>query len=126
MAQLGELKNNEEKFKAAGAEVIAVFREESKGVEGLEIIKKRAGAGFTYALDTGKKKTARYSPGRRKFDNYVIDKSGIIRAVINGDLRNRAKSDELLKTVSGLQKTEPAEDKKKDKQAAKSSKSDKQ
>ena len=41
MRQLGELGKSAEKFKAAGAEVIAVFREEKKEVEGLKAIVER-------------------------------------------------------------------------------------
>ncbi len=85
-------------------EVIAVFREERQGVEGLEKMKKSSKTNFTMALDTGKKQTAIYSPGRLVFDNYVIDSNGKIAAIIPGDLRKRAKSEELLKVLKGLKK----------------------
>lgn len=102
MRQLGELKQNAEKFQSLNTEVIAVFREEEKGVEGLEIIKEKTGTPFTLALDTGKAKTGRYSPGKGEFSTYVIDAKGSVRGIIIGDLRNRAKSDELLKTLEQI------------------------
>lgn len=96
MRQLGELKNNADKFKAQGVEVIAVFREEAKGVEGLAMIKERTGVDFTLCLDQGAEKTSQYSPGKKQFANYVVDSSGVIRGIIDGDLKNRAKATELL------------------------------
>ena len=99
MAQLGELEKSAEKFAEHNVEVIAVFREEREGVAGLQKIKDKIEADFTLALDTGKENTGKYSPGRREFASYVIDKSGVIQAVISGDLRNRAKSNELLETI---------------------------
>ena len=102
MAQLGELKKNADKFQAMGVEVIAVFREDKKGVEGLEIIKKKTGVEFTLALDTGANNTSKYSPVKKTFDNYVVDKTGVITKIIEGDLRNRAKSKQLLDELGKL------------------------
>ena len=102
MRQLGELKKNAAKFKEQGVEVIAVFREESKGVDGLEIIKTKTGVEFTLGLDKGAEQTSRYSPGRMQFANYVINKSGVICGIIDGDLRNRAKSAQLLEVVASI------------------------
>lgn len=102
MAQLVQLNKSSEKFKEANVEIIVTFREESKGVEGLEAIKEKTKVPFTLALDTPADKTKRYSPEKMRFDNYVIDKNGIITAIIEGDLRNRAKADELLKEIAKL------------------------
>lgn len=102
MRQLGELKKSADRFKEQGVEVIAVFREEAKGVEGLEIIKEKTEVEFTLCLDKDAEKTSRYSPGRRQFAGYVIDKSGVICGFIDGDLRNRAKSEQLLEIVASL------------------------
>ncbi len=85
-----------------GVEVIAVFREEAKGVEGLQIIKDKTGVNFTLCLDTDAEHTSRYSPGRGEFDNYVIDKQGNIAAIIDGTLRKRALSDKLFEILEGL------------------------
>lgn len=92
MSQLVELRNNSKKdFEKHNVEVIAIFREEKEGQTGLKKIQKRAKTEFTLALDLDKKKTGRYSPKRRTFDNYVIDKSGKIIAIIDGTLRVRGK-----------------------------------
>lgn len=107
MAQLVELHKNADQIKNAGAEVIAVFREESKGVEGLKAIKKKTSVDFLLGLDTPAKKTARYSPAKMEFSSYVLDTKGTIRGIIKGDLRNRAKTEQLLKIVAKLS---PAED----------------
>ena len=104
MNQLVELGKNAEKFKAAGAEVIAVFREEQKEEYGLKAILKKTSTTYTLALDNGKKKTARYSVGKGEFAGYVINPEGIITKIIQGDLRNRAKSAELLEAVEAATK----------------------
>jgi len=104
MRQLGELKKSEDKFKELGVEIIAIFREDEKGVEGLEIIKEKAKVGFTLAFDKGKKQTGSYSPGRREFSNYVIGPDGKVAAIIEGDLRNRAKSKQLFEELEKLTK----------------------
>lgn len=102
MRQLGELKSKADTFKQQGVEVIAVFREEKKGEEGLAAIKERSGVDFTLCLDLGAEKTRPYSPGKMQFANYVVDASGVIRGVIDGDLKNRAKSAELLSALDRI------------------------
>ena len=114
MAQLGELKKNEDKFESMGVEVIAVFREDQKGIEGLELIRKKTGVKFRLALDTGAKQTAKYSPVKRTFDNYIVNQTGVITKVIEGDLRNRAKSDQLLQELGKLTSSDPETDAKTD------------
>ena len=104
MRQLVELKKNQDKFQELGVEVIAVFREEQKGVEGLEIIKEKTEVSFTLALDTPAEQTAKYSPGRREFSNFVIDADGKVVAMIEGDLRNRAKFEQLLEAIEAIKK----------------------
>lgn len=104
MKQLVELGKNADKFKAAGAEVIAVFREEQKEEEGLKAIVQKTSTTFTLALDNGKKNTSRYSTGNREFTGYVIDTKGMITKIFKGDLRNRATSDEILKALAAASK----------------------
>ena len=99
MNQLVELGKNANAFTEAGAEVIAVFREEKEEVEGLNKIVDKTKTTFTLALDNGNEQTARYSTGRREFTGYVINPKGVITKVIEGDLRNRAKSAELIEAV---------------------------
>lgn len=110
MGQLVELNKNADKFKEMGVEVIAVFREEAKGVEGLEAIKKRTKVDFTLCLDTGKKKTARYSDGRGEFTNYVIDPNGVVQKIIKGNLKTRANSEQLLSALEKISANKKADD----------------
>ena len=102
MRQLGELNKNASKFEELGVEVIAVFREESKGVDGLQKIKDKTQVNFTLGLDPGAKQTATYSPAKMEFSGYVVDKSGVIQGIINGSLRNRAKSDQFLEILTSI------------------------
>ncbi len=121
MRQLGELGKSAEKFKAAGAEVIAVFREEKKEVEGLKAIVEKTSTPFTLALDNGKKKTSRYSAGNREFTGYVINSKGVITKIFQGDLRNRAKSAELLEALGAKKEMTDATEGSATKEAAKGS-----
>ena len=107
MNQLVELGKNKAAFAEAGAEVIAVFREEKEGEAGLAKIKEKTKTTFTLALDTGKEQTPRYSVGRREFTGYVINPKGVITKVFQGDLRNRAKSAELIEAIKAA--SSPAE-----------------
>lgn len=102
MRQLGELKENAEKFEEAGLEIIAIFREEREGVEGLKKIKEKTGVDFTLCLDTGAEKTSAYSPGRGKFDNYLIGSDGKVAAIFDGSLTKRALSEQLLEAIEKL------------------------
>lgn len=100
MRQLVELNKNAAEFRSAGVDVIAIFREESKGVEGLSLIEEKTRFEFQLALDGRKKQTPRFAPGRGDFSSYVVNKEGIITAIINGDLKNRANSKQLLDAVA--------------------------
>ena len=106
MNQLVELGKNANAFTEAGAEVIAVFREEKEEVAGLQKIVNKTKTTFTLALDNGKKQTPRYSAGRREFTGYVINPKGVITKVFEGDLRRRAKSAELIEAVKATMKKE--------------------
>ena len=101
MKQLVELGKKADEFKKSKTEIIAVFREEKKGEDGLKAIKDKTKTTYTLALDSGNKKTGRYSTGRREFTGYVINPEGKITKILKGDLRNRAKADELLKAING-------------------------
>jgi peroxiredoxin len=103
MRQLVELRKNSDQFEEYGVEIICVFREEAKGVEGLKLVKDKTKVDFTLALDRDKEKTRKYSPGRRKFDNYVIDKNGVICAIIDGSLRKRALAKQLLAALEEIE-----------------------
>ncbi|MEM8671621.1 MAG: redoxin domain-containing protein [Planctomycetota bacterium] len=103
MKQLVQLKEYESEFKALNAELLFVFREESEGVEGLKKIKQKYDPPYLLSIDLNKKQTAAYSAKRRTFDNFVIDKEGVVRAVIDGTLRDRAKADELIKVLKSIE-----------------------
>ena len=103
MKQLVELQKEADRFAALNTELIFVFREEREGVEGLKKIQERTKSKFTLAVDLGAKQTSAYSPKTRTFDNYVIDKKGTIRGVIDGTLRVRASAEQLLKILEGIE-----------------------
>ena len=103
MKQLGELqKNGAQQFKELGVEVVAVFREEREGIAGLKKIKNRTKVDFTLALDTPANATKAYSNGRKEFDNYLVDGTGVIRGVIDGSVKTRAQSEQLVKMIKSL------------------------
>ena len=103
MKQLVELQKNYAKFKSLKTEVIAVFREEEEGVEGLETSKKNTGAEFLFLDDPESKATKAYSQGS-KFTTYVIDGEGVIRAVLDGTLRKRPLAAAVLEELAKLGK----------------------
>lgn len=108
MKQLGELQGHAKAFEALDAELIFVFREEREGVEGLKKIQKRFPTKYTLTLDFDKKSSEAYSSQRGTFDNYVIGKDGKIAEVIDGTLRTRATSKQLIEVLEKLQaKEEP-------------------
>ena len=70
----------------------------------MKLIKAATNTSYTLALDTGKKKTARYSAGNREFTGYVIDPKGVIKSIFKGDVRNRATSEQLLNALAEVSK----------------------
>ncbi len=104
MKQLVELQEHADAFEELNTEVIFVFREERDGVSALKKMKEKFKTTFTLTLDFQKKSTKLYSPANRTFDNYVIDSEGVVRAVIDGTLRTRAKADALLKVLGAIEK----------------------
>ena len=104
MRQLVQLKERESEFKALNAELLFVFREEQEGVDGLKKIKEKHDPPYLLSVDLNKKETGVYSSKRMTFDNFVIDSKGVVRAVIDGTLRDRAKGDELIKVLKEIEK----------------------
>lgn len=104
MRQLVQLNENAEEFRKLNAELVFVFREEREGVDGLKKIKERTKTGYTLALDFDRKSTAAYSPAKMTFDNYVVDKSGIIKGIVPGKLRTRATAEQLLSVLREIEK----------------------
>lgn len=76
-----------------------MFREEKKGVDGLQIIKEKTKTPYTLAVDLNNEKTGRYSSKKGEFTGYVIDGTGTITGIFDGNLRNRAKSDAFLTAI---------------------------
>lgn len=85
-------------------EVICIFREEKDGVSGLKKVLANTKTPFTLAIDTDKKSTKPYSTKQMTFDNFVIDKTGNVKAIIPGTLRDRATAEELIKSLNEIEK----------------------
>jgi peroxiredoxin len=102
MRQLVELKKYADQFKALNAELVFVFREESEGIEGLKKIKEKHDPPYRLMLDFEKNSSRAYSPEKMAFDNYVIDSTGKVRAIVDGNLRERATAEELLKLLKQI------------------------
>ena len=104
MRQLGELnKNGKKEFKKLGVEVVAVFREEKDGLAGLQKVETKTKVPFTLALDTPATATKAYSNGRKEFANYVVDKNGVIRGIIDGTVKTRARASKLIEIVKSVE-----------------------
>lgn len=103
MRQLVELQKHAEDFKKLNTELVVVFREEAEGVAGLKKIKSKTRTTFTLAVDKDKKSTAGYSTKRMTFDNFVVEKTGVLKVAVDGTLRTRATADELLKTLKAIE-----------------------
>ena len=85
-------------------EVICIMREEADGVSGLKKVLANTKTPFTLAIDKDKKSTKPYSTKQRTFDNFVIDKTGNVKAIIPGTLRDRATAEELIKQLNEIEK----------------------
>lgn len=83
--------------------MICIFREESEGVAGLKKTLAATKSPFTLAVDKDKKSTKAYSSKRMTFDNFVVDKDGVVRAIIPGTLRDRATAEALLKALQSIE-----------------------
>ena len=107
MRQLVELQKQADEFKKLNVELLFVFREEGEGVAGLKKIEKKVAEGnrkhFVLAIDPQTKSSAMYSSGRTTFDNYVIDSKGVIRAEIDGTLRDRATAKQLIAALKKIE-----------------------
>lgn len=90
-------------FKDLNTELIFVYREESEGVAGLKKIQSKVDTDYHLCLDANKESAKTYSPKRGTFDNYVIDSRGIVRGIVDGTLRDRAKAEELMKILRKIE-----------------------
>lgn len=115
MGQLVKLQERADEFRALDTEVIVVFREERDGIEGLKKTREKTKTTFRLGLDLNKDATAVWSSKQGQFANYVVDRHGIVRGMVDGDLRDRATADELLqilKTVNTDTSSEDSDDQK--------------
>jgi peroxiredoxin len=87
-------------FKQANAEIVAVFRDDSGRVDGLKKIREAAKATFPLLTDYESQKTKPYSPDG--YAAYVVDRMGIIRAIVPGSETLRPDADKLLEAVKQL------------------------
>lgn len=100
MVKLGE---HAREFNELNSEVICIFREEREGPAGLAKVKKNTKTTFTLAVDRDKASTGAYSPKRMTFDNFVIDKTGRVKAIVPGTLTDRATAEELIKHLKEIE-----------------------
>lgn len=102
-----QLQEHTAEFEKLNAKLVFVFREESDGVDGLKKIEAKVAKAnrktILLGLDLNKKSSAAYSSKNRTFDNFVIDSKGIIRGRVDGTLKDRATSDELLKLLKSIE-----------------------
>jgi peroxiredoxin Q/BCP len=87
-------------FRKAGAEVVAVFREDQAKVEGLQKVRTATKAEFVLLSDFRAEQTKAYSP--EGYAAYVIDQKGVIRAIVPGTKAGRPDVDKLLESVTSL------------------------
>lgn len=90
-------------FEALNAEIICIFREESEGAKGLQKVQDKIETTFTLAVDRDKASTEPYSTKRMTFDNFVIDKTGKVKAIIPGTLKIRATAEQLIKNLKEIE-----------------------
>jgi alkyl hydroperoxide reductase subunit AhpC len=88
-------------FKKLDTEIVAIFREEEAGVEGLEKSIKRIDAKFPMLLDLKSKKTKAYSG--EGFATYIVDKEGKIAAMLPGTKTKRPGPTAILTKLKALQ-----------------------
>jgi len=102
MAQLVQLQKHASAFKELKTEVIVVFREEQSGSDGLQKIKAKTKTTFTLAVDLDKKSSSQYSSEKSAFNNYVIDKTGVVRDKIDGTKFRRASAEKLIESLKSI------------------------
>lgn len=97
-----QLKKFEKQFADLETEVIVVFREDRKQVEGLKITKKKTQAPFTVLDDLGSQQTKVYSIDG--FDTFIIGKDGTIKAKLDGVKKTRPGGEPIIAELQKLKK----------------------
>lgn len=106
MRQLGQLHRSYGEFEKLNTEIVAVFREEKDGVEGLRKSRASSKAEFPFGLDTDAEATAAYS--HDGFNTYIVDTQGTLRATLKGTKMVRPSAEEILKKLSKTLNSEAA------------------
>ncbi|MBI1346168.1 redoxin domain-containing protein [bacterium] len=101
MGHMQALQKQLAEFESAGAQVVAVFRENTEGVAGLKKVQMASKAEFLLLDDPKGEHTKPYSP--EGYDAYVVDQAGKIRVVIDGTKTGRPAPEKLLQAVKELQ-----------------------
>ena len=104
MKQLVQLQENLAQFKGLRVKVIGLLRNEPLRGEGLKLAQKKTKAEFPLGYDIKAKATRRYAP---RFTIYLIDKSGIIRAILPPeDGKRPVKPSVIIEELKKLRKAE--------------------
>jgi len=94
------LQQQYQKIQALGAEVIAIQRENKDGPSGLKRTARNSGARFVVAGDLGAKATGHYSRGG--FHTYIVDRQGVIQAVLTGRKFDRPTGQQILARLKSV------------------------
>lgn len=97
MRQLGQLQSHYDEIKDMDTEIVAVFREDEKGAEGLKTAREKCRATFPFVMDLGAEHTTAYS--HDKFSTYVIAQDGTIKSELSGTKMLRPSADDILAKV---------------------------
>lgn len=90
------------KIKELGAEVLVVFREDQKEVEGMKIAAQKSGAAFGLLSDLGRKATPRYEGLGQTFKTYIISKEGKVKYILTGNKFVRPNAQAVLEALKKM------------------------
>lgn len=97
-AHMRSLQKSYPKMKELGAELVVVYREDDAA--GVKKAIANAKAEFPMVVDQNKKQTGSYSPVG--YDVYVVDKEGVVRAVLEGTKAARPSAKDILAELEKL------------------------
>ena len=99
------LQKDYDKIKAQGAEVLVIFREDKKEVDGLKISAAKTGAKFNLLTDLGRKVTSAYQGYGKTFNTYVIGKDGKVHKILGGNKFVRPNAQIIIEALKSANKT---------------------
>lgn len=100
--QVVHLQKDYTAIQAQNADVLIVFREDGKEVDGLKLSAARSGADFNLLTDLGRKSTPLYQGLGQEFCTYIIGKDGKIKSILRGNKLVRPKADAIIKVLKTL------------------------